>query len=94
MKTLSYVGALCVVGFFIYLIFSEKNESRKFEFTYTVSLEASNEPVQVWIPIPKSNEVQTIKNLSLNYEKLECDLEIEQKHQNQYYYCYPKKISF
>jgi len=62
-------------------------DSRSFQFTYDAQLEPSNQKVEVWIPIPQTNEVQTISNLSLVNDDLDCTEYAESTHGNRYYYC-------
>ncbi len=93
MKPLSYIGALCIIGLFFYLIFSNEDSARNFEFTYKVQLDPSDKNIELWIPVPQTNEVQTISNLNLGYKELDCRLETEEKHKNQYYYCYTNQLS-
>ena len=41
----------------------ESMNSREFSFTYSVDLDSSNgEKIELWLPVPVSNEVQTISN--------------------------------
>ena len=82
-----YFAIFAVIGAFVYLM--QRTESnREFNFKYNVVLEPSNTKVEVWIPIPQTNEVQTVSNLSLsNKDKMRCTELIEEKHKNKYYYC-------
>ena len=42
-------------------------EERLFQFTYEVIIEPTNgKKLELWIPVPKSNEVQTVSNLEFN----------------------------
>ena len=43
-------------------------EERFFQFTYEVIIEPTNgKKLELWIPVPKSNEVQTVSNLEFNF---------------------------
>ena len=64
-----------------------KNNYRSFQFTYEVEIESTNgKKLEVWIPVPKSNEVQTISNLHINTNNLKYTLEDEKVHNNKYLY--------
>ena len=57
----------------------ETANTRSFQFTYTVDIESTNgEKLEVWIPVPQSNEVQTISNLKFITHGLEYSVEDEQ----------------
>ena len=61
--------------------------TRSFQFTYSVDVESTGgEKLELWIPIPKSNEVQTISNLKLNTNGLQHSIEDEKIHGNKYLY--------
>ena len=66
---------------------NDLGNTREFEFIYKVNLDKTNQKVEVWIPIPQTNEVQTISNEILNSDELICEKLIESKHGNYYYYC-------
>ena len=66
---------------------NDLGEIRKFEFIYEVHLSSSNEKVEVWIPIPQSNEVQKISNEKFDSGDLYCEKLSESVHGNYYYYC-------
>ena len=87
LQTLTYTLIL------VFIVSCTKNnnslsESRTFEFTYQVSLEASKQKVELWFPIAKTNETQEISNETLDVGQLTCEKLIEQVHSNHYYYCY------
>jgi len=63
-------------------------DSRNFEFTYQVHLESSDQKVELWIPIPQTNEVQKITNMYLNSGSLSCEELVEPNYFNHYYYCF------
>ena len=61
--------------------------TRSFQFTYSVDVESTGgEKLELWIPVPKSNEVQTISNLKLNTNGLQHSIEDEKIHGNKYLY--------
>ena len=83
-----------VIAIFIIYNFSKNNnieivdgDYRNFNFSYSVELDESSEKVEVWIPIPKSTEVQTITNVNLDSGGIECAEYVESEHKNKYYYC-------
>jgi len=47
--------------------------------------------MEIWIPIPQSNEVQTISNLEYDLDGLSFELKNENKHDNRYIYIYAKE---
>jgi len=54
----------------------EPDKTRTFQFTYTVYMESTDkEKLELWIPVPQSNEVQTISNLEFNTNGLEYSIE-------------------
>jgi len=60
---------------------------RNFQFNYSVEIDPTdNKKLEMWIPIPQSNEVQTISNLKINAEGLNYTIEKEKKHNNKYIY--------
>ena len=65
----------------------ERSNARSFQFTYTVDIESTGgEKLELWIPIPQSNEVQSISNLMFNTNGLQYNIEDEKLHGNQYLY--------
>ena len=86
-RKLTYLTILSIIGLFIYLILSDRNNGRKFEFTYNLQLEQSNSKVEVWIPVPPTNQVQHIESTIFNHKGIDCELLREENHQNEYYYC-------
>ena len=86
-NTSKYFTILAVIGVFVYLM-QGTEKTREFNFKYNIELEPSNTKVEVWIPIPQTNEVQTVSNLSLsNKDKMGCTELTEENHKNKYYYC-------
>ena len=63
------------------------NYTRSFQFKYEVALEPTyGEKLELWIPIPQSNEVQTISNLTFNTNGLSYSIKNENSHGNKYLY--------
>lgn len=59
---------------------------RNFEFNYKVSLPANSaQNIKIWIPVPTTNEVQNISQLSIDTD-LVYEIKKEQKHGNTYIY--------
>jgi len=70
---------------------TESMSSRKFSFTYSVELESSQgRKIEVWLPVPVTNEVQTISNLVIESDGLPYELKDEKDHGNKYVYIYSK----
>ena len=66
---------------------AKNDRSRSFQFKYTVDIESTDgKKLEVWIPVPKSNEVQTISNLQLYTNELQYTIEDETVHGNKYLY--------
>ena len=62
---------------------------RYFHFDYEVEIESTEgKKIELWIPVPQSNEVQTISQLSFQTSGLDYQLKTESKHQNKYLYIY------
>ena len=65
---------------------------RSFRFTYTVEVESSGgKKLELWIPVPQSNEVQIISNLKFNANGLQFCIEEEKVHGNKYLYINDEK---
>ena len=65
--------------------------TRLFQFRYEVAIESTEgKKLEVWLPIPKSNKVQTISNLDINTSGLEYTIEDEGVHNNKYLYIHHK----
>ena len=63
-----------------------KENIRSFQFTYEVDIESTNGgKLEVWLPVPKSNEVQTISALEINSSGLKYSIE-DDKNNNKYLY--------
>ena len=60
---------------------------RSFEFQYSVELlPAPNKKLELWIPVPQSNEVQSISNLTVDSQGLDYEIKDEDDHGNKYLY--------
>ena len=98
---MSTVIKYCGLRFFLFMqifIISCSNNcgeifsSRTFTFTYSVNIEPSNgKKLELWLPVPQSNEVQTIANLSFDANGLDYTLKQEKKHGNKYMYIYAEE---
>ena len=79
-----------IVSLLFFVSCSTKN-GRDFQFTYQVKLEPTNEQkLELWIPVPRTNELQKISNLSVAIDYESGDLfyiiKKEKKHGNSYLY--------
>jgi len=64
-----------------------QGNTRSFQFIYTVDIKSTNgAKLELWIPVPQSNEVQTISNLNINANSLQYSIEDEIIHGNKYLY--------
>ena len=62
---------------------------RSFKFTYRIQLEPSiNKKLELWVPIPQSNNAQSISNLTIDTQGLNYELRDEDYHGNKYLYIY------
>lgn len=72
---------LCFLGILLLYCFADKTTnllSRSFTFTYSVEIQpTNNKKLELWLPIPQSNEVQTISNLNLNTNGLNYNIKQE-----------------
>ena len=59
---------------------NDLGESRQFEFSYQIDLIQTDDKVELWFPVPQSNE-------ALNHGDLNCEKLSESTHGNHYYYC-------
>jgi len=72
-----------------------QNKKRNFNFNYIVEIESSNgKKLELWIPIPQSNSVQTISALEINSDGLDYSIEIEKEHGNRYLYLHRNEGTF
>jgi len=63
--------------------------SRSFNFSYSVEIPSSGKnKLEIWIPIPSSNQVQKISNLKIDVGNLDYTIKKELSHGNQYIYIY------
>lgn len=69
----------------------KKINQRSFNFSYEVEIEPTDgKKLEMWIPVPMSNEVQSISNLRYDTDELPFQLFDEQNHGNKYLYIYNK----
>ena len=61
-------------------------EERKFQFTYKVDLDPTDGKLELWLPVPQSNEVQTISNMKFDTGNLNYSVKDEKVHGNKYLY--------
>ena len=66
---------------------NDLRKTRQFEFTYQIDLVQTDNKVEVWFPVPQTNEVQLISNEILNHGDLNCEKLSESTYGNHYYYC-------
>ena len=89
------VKYLLLISLLFFINCSSINE-RAFQFTYQVKLApTSGEKLELWIPIPQTNEVQKISNLSVATINSQLDslfyiVKREKKHGNSYLYLISK----
>ena len=61
--------------------------SRAFTFTYLIKIQSTdNKKLELWFPIPQSNKVQTISNLTFDTNGLDYSIKREKIHGNKYMY--------
>jgi len=83
----SIIILLCMISFSVSC--NSKTNSRAFNFVYTVVLEESKgNKLELWLPIPKSNVVQTITDLEIQTQGLDYQIKEEYEHNNKYVYIY------
>ena len=69
--------------------------NRSFQFIYEVEIESSNgKKIELWIPVPQSNEVQSISNLLIDADGLDHEIKDELNHGNKYLYVYSEKGTY
>ena len=62
---------------------------RSFAFTYAIQLESViNKKLELWVPIPQSNKVQSISDLTIDAQGLSYEVKDEDYHGNKYLYIY------
>ena len=80
------LGLLCLLIITGCGVNNTKN-TRSFEFLYQVALDSTDgKKIEMWLPIPQSNEVQKISNLQINTSGLRYSIENENVHNNKYLY--------
>ena len=73
---------------FLFSCSSDVN-SREFSFSYSVDIEPSNnKKLEMWLPVPQSNSVQEISNVSIDSDGLSYEFKEEKDHKNKYVYIY------
>ena len=61
--------------------------TRAFSFNYSVSVGSTEgKKLEIWIPLPSSNEVQTISNIKINSSDMDYTMEEEDQFGNKYLY--------
>lgn len=77
------------IFFALITLYSCKPEnSREFKLNYKVSIEANDgKPMNIWIPIPQTNNLQTIEEITID-TKLDYQILHEKEHGNQYLYAH------
>ncbi len=68
-----------------HLIVEVEKAERIFNFSYTVEVESTNgKKLEMWIPLPQSNGVQSISNLKIDSRNLPHEIKEENTHRNTY----------
>ena len=68
---------------------NETYKSREFSFSCSVDVEPSNnKKLEMWLPVPQSNSVQEISNVSIDSDGLFYEFKEEKEHKNKYVYIY------
>ena len=80
----------CIVFILIFSSCANKQlGQRYFQFNYEVVINPTEgKKMELWIPVPQSNEVQTISNLEYDLDGLDYELKTEPDHKNKYLYIY------
>ena len=61
-------------------------DQRYFQFNYEVSIDPTDgKKMELWIPVPQSNKVQAISNLSYDLDGLDYELKTEPDHKNKHH---------
>ena len=80
-----------LITLMIILVSCTTNNERSFQFKYEVNLEPSNgKKIEIWIPVPQSNEVQDISNFNI-YSDIQYQIKNEAVHNNKYLYMFNEK---
>ena len=78
-----------IVVIFFFGCTKNQYSQRYFQFNYEVSIDSTNgKKMELWIPVPKTNEVQTISHLTYDLDGLNYELKTDPKHNNKYLYIY------
>ena len=68
---------------------ADLHNTRAFQFIYEVEVEPTHgKKMELWLPLPQSNQVQTISNLQINTNGLNYTLKDEFHHSNKYLYVF------
>ncbi|MBC8312492.1 MAG: transglutaminase domain-containing protein [Candidatus Marinimicrobia bacterium] len=79
----------------LFIFACSQNLQRTFNFEYIVNIESSKgKKIELWIPIPQSNSVQTIQDITIESDGLDYSIEEEKVHGNQYLYINHPEGSF
>ena len=80
MKKVMLISALFFFG-------CSENMQRNFSLNYSIIVEpTNNKKLELWVPIPHSNEVQVINNIKIDTDELDYTIEDEEVHGNKYLY--------
>ena len=59
--------AVLLIFISLFMMSCSSDNIRTFQFTYEVDIDSTNgKKLEVWLPLPKSNEVQNISELKIN----------------------------
>lgn len=73
--------------FFLFTACSSEYSERSFQFNYEMIIESTDgNKLEIWIPVPQSNQVQTISNLTFDTNGLPFTVKKEDTHHNKYLY--------
>ena len=62
---------------------------RSFSFNYSIEIESTKgKKMELWIPVPQSNSVQEISNVTIDSDGLSYEFKEEKDHNNKYVYIY------
>ena len=80
---------LSIMILLLFINCSSNENTRSFSFIYEVDIEpTSNKKLELWLPYPQSNEVQSITNILVDSGELKYDIKEEIVHGNKYIYIY------
>ena len=85
-----HINKFILFSFIITLMNFDFNlNQRTFSFNYSVELEPSDgKKLELWLPVPQSNEVQIISNLNVDSAGLKYQIKDEKDHGNKYLYVF------